>query len=91
MFLIMRGGQSGTLTFFFKSVAYRPTLSKFRGGQLKKTHCTFFNLKRFFFCFDELTNINITVYVPLIRLNLKKCARILRNYLELKYYSDKLI
>ena len=37
LFLIIRGGQSGTLTFFFKSVTYRPTLSKFRGGPVKKT------------------------------------------------------
>ena len=34
-----RGGQSGTLTFFFKSVTYQPTLSKIRGGPVKKkTH-----------------------------------------------------
>ena len=32
----MGGGQSGTLSFFFKSVTYRPTLSKFRVGPVKK-------------------------------------------------------
>ena len=30
------GGQSGTLSFFSKSVTYRPTLSKFKGGPIKK-------------------------------------------------------
>ena len=30
------GGQSWTLTFFFKLVTYRPTLSKIRGGPVKK-------------------------------------------------------
>ena len=28
----------GLLTFFFKSVTYRPTLSKFRGIPVKKNH-----------------------------------------------------
>ena len=32
----MGGGQSGTLTFFSKSVTYWSTLSKFRGGPVKK-------------------------------------------------------
>ena len=35
-FSIPMGGQSGTLMFFFKSVTYWPTLSKFRGGPVKK-------------------------------------------------------
>ena len=35
-FLIMWGGQSGTLKVFLNSVTYRPTLSKFRGGPVKK-------------------------------------------------------
>ena len=35
-FLIPRGGQSGTLTFFLKSVTCWPTLSKFRGGPVQK-------------------------------------------------------
>ena len=39
LFSIIRGGQSGTLTFFLKSVTYWPTLSKFRGGPVKKTPC----------------------------------------------------
>ena len=30
------GGQYGTLMFFWKSVTYWPTLSKFRGGPVKK-------------------------------------------------------
>ena len=36
-FSIPRGGQSGTLTLFLKSVIYRPALNKFRGGPAKKT------------------------------------------------------
>ena len=36
MFSDQWGGQSGTLNVFLKPVTYRPTLSKFRGGQLKK-------------------------------------------------------
>ena len=35
-FFIPRGGESGTLTFFFKLVTYWPTLSKFREGPIKK-------------------------------------------------------
>ena len=35
-FSIPMGGQSGTLNIFFKSVTYWPTLSKFRGGPVKK-------------------------------------------------------
>ena len=31
-------GQSRTLMFFSKSVTYQPTLSKFRGGPVKKKH-----------------------------------------------------
>ena len=40
----MRGGQSGTQTFFLKSVTYRPTLINLAnsgGDQLKKTPCIF--------------------------------------------------
>ena len=36
MFLIMRGGPVWDYNVFLKSVTYRPTLKKFRGGQLKK-------------------------------------------------------
>ena len=35
-FSIPMGGQSGTLMFFLKSVTYWPTLSKFRGGPVKR-------------------------------------------------------
>ena len=42
MFSDHRGGQSGTLTFFFKSVSYRPTLSKFREGPVKKNIFSWF-------------------------------------------------
>ena len=35
-FQSQRGGQSWTLNVFFKLVTYRPTLSKFRGGPVKK-------------------------------------------------------
>ena len=35
-FSIPMGGQSGTLNVFLKSVTYWPTLSKFRGGPVKK-------------------------------------------------------
>ena len=42
--------------------------------------------------FDKLTNTNFTVYVSLIKLNLRNVQEyVLRNYLELKYYWDKLI
>ena len=80
MFLIMRGGPVWDSDNYLKSVTYRPTLSKFRGGPVKKT--TLYVLQ---------TNTNFTVYVSLVKLDLRKCARILRNYLEFKYYSDKLI
>ena len=32
------GGQFGTLNIFLKLVTYQPTLSKFRGGPVKKKH-----------------------------------------------------
>ena len=34
----MSANQSGTLNVFLKSVTYQPTLSKFRGGPVKKNH-----------------------------------------------------
>ena len=40
-FSIPMGGQSGTL-MFFKSVTYWPTLSKFRGGPVKKNTLYFY-------------------------------------------------
>ena len=36
------GGPVWDSNVFLKSVTYRPTLSKFRGGQLKKTPCRLF-------------------------------------------------
>ena len=54
------GGQSGTLTFFFKSVTYRPSLSRFKGGLVKKKNTLYVLCIRVGPQVEKSSNLHIT-------------------------------
>ena len=58
----MRGGQSGTLNVFLKSVTYRPTLRKCRGGPVKKKHPVWFTTV----CYSQINQTEAKVHEVLL-------------------------